>query len=128
MSDAGGKSMATQPAFSFPRQWEDWASWLLGIWLLLSPWILLFEPDAPALRNAVVVAILVLAVEVVELSIFRTWEEWLNVLLGAWLIVSPWVLGVSSKIATANFVVVGALVLALALYEIRSVRPEPPSL
>jgi len=26
--------------FTPPRQWEDWASWLLGFWLLLSPWIL----------------------------------------------------------------------------------------
>ena len=120
--------METERAFSFPRQWEDWASWLLGIWLLLSPWILLYEPDAPALRNAVVVAILVLAVEVVELSIFRTWEEWLNVLLGAWLIVSPWVLGIASRAASVNFVVVGALVLALALYEIRAAHADAAGL
>jgi hypothetical protein len=105
--------------FSFPRQWEDWASWVLGIWLLLSPWILLFEPDASALHTAVAVALLLLLVEVVELSVFRTWEEWINVLLGAWLVISPWVLGIASKAATANFVVIGTAVLALALYEIR---------
>jgi hypothetical protein len=106
--------------FSFPRQWEDWASWILGIWLLLSPWILLFEPDATALHNAVAVALLLLLVEVVELSVFRTWEEWINVLLGAWLVISPWALGIASKAATANFVIVGAAVLTLALYEIRT--------
>ncbi len=48
---------------------------------------------------------------------FRVWEEWISVILGAWLVVSPWVLGVA-VVPTVNFVIVGLLVLALALYEI----------
>jgi hypothetical protein len=39
--------------------------------------------------------------------------------------VSPWVLGFVSPVATANAVVVGLLVLALALYEISSDRGGP---
>jgi hypothetical protein len=40
-----------------------------------------------------------------------------NIILGAWLAVSPRVLGVS-LVPTVNFVIVGLLVLAVALYEI----------
>jgi hypothetical protein len=116
--------MADQ-SFSLPKQWQDWASWMLGIWLLISPWALRFYLDDVATPNAVIVGFLIVFTEVVELSIFRDWEEWINVVLGAWLLTSPWVLGIANPMATADFVVVGLLVLALALYEIRSDRREP---
>jgi hypothetical protein len=104
--------------FTPPRQWEDWCDWALGIWLLLSPWILLFEGDSIATRNAVIVGGLVILTEAVTLSIFRVWEEWINVGLGAWLLFSPWALGVTSPTAKADFVVVGLLIASLALYEV----------
>jgi hypothetical protein len=112
-------------AYSFPKQWQDWSSWLLGIWLLLSPWMLSFDSESTATRNAVLVGALLLVVEVVELSAFRNWEEWINVALGAWLIVSPWTLGIVSSAAKWNFVVVGALVLILAAYELWEMRRSP---
>ena len=71
-----------QSAFSFPKQWEDWTSWLLGLWLLLSPWTLFFDNEPRATENALAVGALVIIAEIVELSIFRDWEEWINVGLG----------------------------------------------
>lgn len=115
--------MAERP-FSFPKQWEDWSSWILGIWLLLSPWALFFDPETIAVHNAVAVGALIIIAEIVELSVFRDWEEWINVLLGVWLVVSPWVLGIASAAARWNFVVVGALVVALAVYELREMGAE----
>ncbi len=111
-----------QSAFSFPKQWEDWTSWALGLWLLLSPWALFFDSEPRALENALAIGALVIIAEIVELSIFRDWEEWINVVLGAWLAVSPWALGIASDAARWNFLVVGALVIALALYEIREMQ------
>jgi hypothetical protein len=107
--------------FTPPRQWEDWCDWALGVWLLLSPWILLFQKDDVATRNAVVIGFLIVLTEAVTLSVFRLWEEWINVALGVWLVISPWVLNVTSPAATANFVIVGAIIAALALYEVRAV-------
>ena|SRR5262245_900962 len=112
-------------AFTPPKHWEDWCDWALGIWLMLSPWTLVFESDATATRNAVVVGFLIVAAEALTLSYFRLWEEWINVALGAWLVVSPWVLGVTSRAATVNFVVVGLLVAALALYEVWEAMRNP---
>jgi hypothetical protein len=108
--------------FSLPQQWEDWASWILGIWLMISPWALQFDLDEAPTRNGVIVGLLIVFTEVLELSIFRDWEEWINVVLGAWLLMSPWILAVSDRSATINFMLVGLLVLALALYEIRDQR------
>jgi O-antigen ligase len=119
--------MAPMPEqkLSLPQQWEDWASWILGFWLLLSPWVLQFEVDGTATRAAVIVGFLIILTEVVELSMFRDWEEWINVGLGACLVISPWVLGVRGLNASGNFVVIGLLVLALSIYEIRSNRNTP---
>ena len=108
-----------QSAFSFPRQWQDWTSWALGLWLLLSPWALFFDNEPRALENALAVGALIIIAEIVELSIFRDWEEWINVVLGAWLVISPWALKLASVAATWNFLAVGALVIVLAIYEIR---------
>ncbi|HUI97839.1 MAG TPA: SPW repeat protein [Xanthobacteraceae bacterium] len=110
--------MADRP-FSFPKQWEDWASWMLGLWLLLSPWALFFDQERLALENALAVGALIIVAEIVELSVFRDWEEWINVVLGTWLAISPWALGIASGAARWDFVIVGALVVALALYELR---------
>jgi len=55
---------------------------------------------------------------VVTLSVYRAWEEWINVILGAWLVICPWLLGISLSVAISNLVVVGLLVMALAFYEI----------
>jgi len=108
-----------------PRQWTDWATWLLGIWLCLSPWALLFDYETPALRNEVVLGVLIIFVEVIELSVFRGWEEWINVAFGAWLVASTWMLGIATPSARINFALVGALVVALALYEMWQIRRDP---
>jgi hypothetical protein len=116
--------MAMRAELSLPKQWEDWASWAFGIWLCISPWALEFDLDRVPTRNAVIVGFLIILAEVITLSVFRPWEEWINVALGAWLVISPWVLGIASPAAKANFVIVGVLVVALALYEMRSAEGE----
>jgi hypothetical protein len=113
-------------AFTPPTHWQDWVSWLLGIWLCLSPWVLAFAGDAPSTQNAVVVGFLLILAEVVALSVFEPWEEWFNVALGSWLVASPWVLGVPAPFARADFVIVGAAVAALAIYELFQVRNARP--
>jgi SPW repeat len=105
-----------------PKQWEDWCSWLLGIWLCLSPWVLRFDLQPTETRAAVISGMLIILAEVVTLSAYRAWEEWINVLLGAWLIVAPWVFGIAGWVASGDFIVVGCMVLALALYEMWDAR------
>lgn len=51
----------------------------------------------------------------------KRWQDWLNLLLGAWLFISPWTLGFKGELpgAAMNAHVVGAAVLiiaALAVY------------
>jgi SPW repeat-containing protein len=113
------ESPMVQVRFDPPVHWEDWCSWLLALWLCISPGVLSFGGEVVATSAAVFTGFLLICTEIVTLSTFRSWEEWANVLLGAWLIAAPWILGVPSAAATINFTVVGVLVAGLALYELR---------
>src|SRR5450756_668892 len=83
------------PQFSLPKQWQDWCSWLLGLWLCISPWALRFDLEPIVTRTAVITGILIILAEMMTLSVYRAWEEWINVILGAWLVICPWILAVS---------------------------------
>ena len=113
-------------AFTLPKHWEDWIALVLGILLCASPWVMQFASDMTATQNAVLVGFLVILTETVTLAAFRVWEEWANVVLGAWLVVSPWVLGITAVTPLTNFVIVGLLILALAFYEIWDMRWHSP--
>lgn len=62
---------------------------------------------------------MIAAFSVAALSAFAEWEEWLNLIVGLWVIVSPWVLSFSAD-TTAMWtnVIVGAIVAVVAAVEI----------
>ena len=112
--------------FNPPRQWENWCGWLLAIWLCISPGPLGYGDEHTATYAAVLTGIVLICTEMLTISPFRLWEEWLNVFVGCWLIAAPWLLQVRSSSATVNFVIVGALVATLALYKLRYGATEKP--
>ncbi len=98
-------------------QWLDSGNLLLGAWLFVSPWVLGFAAEPAAAWNAYIAGGVIAVLAVAALYAFQSWEEWVNVLLAIWLVVSPWVLGFSTLTpATGNALAVGVLVLAFALW------------
>ncbi len=105
------------------QRWQDWANLVLGVWLILSPWLLGFSGTPTAMWNAVLVGVVAGLMALMHLRGGPMWEEWVSVVLGVWLILSPWILGFSGMgNAMWNAVIVGLLVGALAL----SVTREKP--
>jgi hypothetical protein len=98
-------------------EWQDAANLILGIWLMASPWVLTYANDQTPTTNAVIVGAVIALAAAGALYAFQIWEEWLNVALAAWLVVSPWVLGFSTvRTAALSHVVTGLLVGVLALW------------
>lgn len=96
-------------------QWEDWAGVALGAWLLASPWALGYVDNPIAAMNALVMGSILVVEEFFELGAHETAGEWIDMAAGAWLVVSPIVLGFgSSTAAAANTAAVGFLTLLLA--------------
>ena len=70
--------------FNPPIQWENWCGWLLAIWLCISPGPLKFGDDVTATYVAVLTGIVLICTEMLTISPFRLWEEWINVFVGGW--------------------------------------------
>jgi len=99
------------------KHWQDPINLILGIWMIVSPWVLGYSMEATPTWNAVILGILIGVAALFALYRVMAWEEWGNVVLGLWLLISPWVLSFSSiRSAMSNAVIVGIVVAILALW------------
>ncbi len=100
------------------RRWQDIVMLVLGAWLIVSPFVLQY-PDYTgyAAMNSYILGAGVIVFAAIALYMPQMWEEWVNLVLGAWLIISPLVLGFrDDTVATVNHFIVGLLVAADALF------------
>jgi hypothetical protein len=99
----------------------DVVNLFLGTILFFSPW--LFSLSLGTLQQTDAIAGLLIAVlSIAALTAFAIWEEWLNLIAGLWLIASPWLLGFQDSNAMTFHVVIGAVVAALAAFEVSIAR------
>jgi hypothetical protein len=69
--------------------------------------------------------LVIAGLSVAAIAAFAQWEEWLNLLLGLWVLASPWVLGFQGTTAGTVHIVVGILVAALAAAEMWLTQQTP---
>lgn len=72
---------------------QDVVNLFLGVWTFLTPWVIGHHPGAVVVANYVIVGILITFFAGAAVIAFRPWQEGINMVLGAWLLISPWVLG-----------------------------------
>jgi hypothetical protein len=109
-------------------------SWLVavaGLWEVLAPFILGYSATTVAMWNAIIVG--------VALIVLSAWAalseqvrldrnlEWINVVLGVWLVLSPFALNYSTVVAAMwNDIIVGVVVIVLAAWAATTFgRPAP---
>jgi SPW repeat len=105
----------------------DAANLILGAILFFSPWMFGFEAGK-ASGNAHIAGIVIAVLAIAALAAFAIWEEWLNLIVGLWTLVSPWLLGFQGTNAMTVCVVIGAAVAILAAIEIWILSQNPPRL
>ena len=103
----------------------DVANLILGAILLISPWLFAFEAGA-ASQNAIICGIVIAALSIAALSAYAVWEEWLNLIVGLWVIVSPWVLSFQGSTAMTVHLTIGVIVAVLAAVELWLMYQNPP--
>ncbi|WP_197938416.1 SPW repeat protein [Phytohabitans flavus] len=84
---------------SSPASIVDGLVLLAGAWLAISPWVVHFDTTTPDLRISnlilgLIVAAIGLGLTIVPRRIFRL--SWAVFVIGAWVVVSPWVIQQSS--------------------------------
>jgi uncharacterized membrane protein HdeD (DUF308 family) len=105
----------------------DVVNLVLGAWLFLSPWIFGFVSATTASWNAWLSGIVIAGLAIAALAAFSEWEEWVNLIAGIWVLVSPWLVGFLAN-ATAAWVhfVVGVIVAAAAVIRLWFLHQGPP--
>ncbi len=95
--------------------WSSWLNILLGIWVLFSPFVLAFELTK-ATWNNIVIGFVVGILALIRLSVpNQTGWSRINVLLGIWLVISPFALGFFRVDGLWNNVVLGIIIAAFSL-------------
>jgi hypothetical protein len=100
---------------------------IVGLWVLISSFVLAFAQYAVPMWNNIAVGGAIALCAVCRLSGRNTmgWS-WLNVLLGAWLIISPFVLGFANLVTPLwNNIICGVITLIIAGSSMAAVRATP---
>jgi hypothetical protein len=116
-------SVQGRPAFS-----ANWVNVIFGIWVAVSPFALAFTALPAATWNAVIVGLLI-AILALSRSPVNQSVSFLNILLGLWLIASPFVLGIAASMVFWNSIIFGALIVISAFFAgdvPYRARPTPP--
>jgi hypothetical protein len=92
--------------------------------LFASPWLFAFASRNGKVDDWISSAA-VAAIAIAAIVGYANWKEWLNILLGAWLVVSPWVLGFAHTKAMHFSIATGILVAFMATIELILVNFPP---
>ncbi|HLC70009.1 MAG TPA: SPW repeat protein [Patescibacteria group bacterium] len=93
---------------------------VLGLWLIISPFILGYGNAATPMWNSVIVGVgvaILSGVRTTNDGVRQSWLSWVNVILGAWLLFSPFILGFADNVAALwNNIILGATIAVLAAW------------
>jgi uncharacterized membrane protein HdeD (DUF308 family) len=102
---------------------QDWINLICGVLLFVSPWVLRFSGDLMAARTAWVGGVIIFVMGVAALVQFIEWEEWVALIVGALVIISPWVLGFATiQGAMWSCVVLGVIVVLSSIWGLWTVH------
>lgn len=85
--------------------------------LFISPWLFKVTNSQGKIDLWITSAIIVV-LSLAAIIAYRDWEEWLNVLMGVWLVVSPWLLGFPHTRAMYLSIGFGGVIVLLALLDL----------
>lgn len=100
-------------------KWENWTNFALGIWLFLTPWVmasgLTSDMAARGSWNSWLVGAVIAISAAMALQDLKPWEELVNLALGIWMILSPWIFGYTAEPTLFwNSIIVGAAVVVFS--------------
>ena len=118
------------------EHWQDWGTALVGACVFVSPWFLrigrapneAIPIEVDLIWNSRVCGVLLILLGISEISAFARWKPWCTTFLGAWLFISPQVLGYPQANPLAiSCIIFGLVTLVLAGWSIGDThKPLPP--
>jgi hypothetical protein len=96
----------------------------LGAFLFVSPWLFAFAHGAAAV-DARAGGAAIAVVSIAALLLFAEWEEWILLLAGVWMVLSPFVLGFQHTTAMHISIGIGLAVSYLAALDLWFIHYGP---
>lgn len=98
-------------------RWQDWFTMILGFWLIIAPFAGIGMKGDIAAWNSYICGAIVAILAVAAVARPKLWEEWVNLVIGVWLVLAPFVLGFTDQSAPMwNQIIVGLLISADAVW------------
>jgi SPW repeat len=109
--------------------WLNVLNLAAAAFLVVSPWLFGFASAVEASRNAWICGVAIGIVSIASIFAYAAWEDSASLVLGLWLIVSPWVLRFHDTVPSAMHVnvaigIVVAVFAAGALWLSRAASPR----
>ncbi len=116
------------------RKWRkestfDVINLVLGMGLISAPWVFGVTAIELADHNAWIAGAVIGVTSIAALVSFAEWEEWVNLILGLWVAISPWALSIHfsiSETAVRAQVALGLVIAVLAAVELWIMHRAPP--
>jgi len=103
------------------KRWQDQLILLLGLWFFITPWV--FGYPIPSLQawTAFISGAVIALLAAYDLYKTYFWAVTINLLVGIWVALSPWLLGLAGNTELMwTSLIVGVAVAVLALWEMRT--------
>jgi hypothetical protein len=117
----------------FEQRWRqgaiiDFIKLALAAFLILTPWVFGFTSAAVASGNAWISGAVIGLASIAAIVALAEWEEWVSLILGLWVGISPWLLGYHATIISAMRAnaAIGIAVVLLTAAELAMIRRSPP--
>ena len=99
--------------------WENMICILAALWLCVSPLFLHVRMDSVVFNDTDIIGIFIATLSIIALVTPQVWEELTKVILGVWLLASPWFLGfVHQAAATDDILIVSIVIILLSLWSL----------
>ena len=101
-------------------RWQDWVVITLGCWLTVSPWGIAYSLNKGATINSLVLGVVLVLFNLIFVCRLKDeGQEVFNIMLGIWLIFSPYTLNLlTDKVPMLNAIAIGSVNITIALWEI----------
>ena len=104
------------------RRWQkesvlDLYNLLLAALLFIAPWLFRLT-NGPGRMDMWATGAVIALISLAALIAYKDWEEWVNVVLGLWLIASPWFIGFAHTRAMHFSIAAGIIIAFLAVLDL----------
>ncbi len=98
----------------------------LGAFLFLTPWLFAYVNETARADDGTS-SLLVIASAAAAVVVFSEWEEWATLILGLWVMASPWLLGFAHTKAMHVNIAVGLIIAFMSALELWLIHYDPIS-